>query len=368
MRISHLELFQYRNYENLTVDLDFPICVFLGENAQGKTNLLESIYAAATGKSFRTAKDTDMIRWDELFTHLQLDFWKKDIRHRISLALSQNEKRYKLDEKKLDKRSQLFGQLAIVLFTPDNLNLVKGEPAGRRRFLDFEISQTSPSYLYSLQKYYRVLKQRNTALKDFKAKRATLELVKIWNNQLTQYGSEIISSRLKALNKLNETLGSIFPQVSGKSSQLTLKYKTFLPEGGIKDEHQIRKLFLDKLSVIEKDEVSRGTTLVGPQRDDFDILLNNRDIHDFGSQGEQRSAVLALKLSEIYFIKVETGDFPVVLLDDFTSELDDAHIVSIIKSLPENLQMFITSVHPLPHPLSESDVRYFTIRDGHLTE
>ncbi len=366
MKITRLELSQYRNYEKISVQLDYPICVFMGENAQGKTNLLESIYVAATGKSFRTSKDSDLIRWNESFTHIHLDYWKKDIRHRISLSLAPNEKRYKLDDKKLDKRSQLFGQLAIVLFTPDDLNLVKGEPATRRRFLDFEISQTSPSYLYSLQRYYRVLKQRNTALRDAKYKKSSIELVRIWNSQLAQYGAEIIHARQNALFKLNQTLDGIFPEVSGKTSQLTLIYKTFLQDDLLLDLNSLKKKFLDKLIKMEHEELARGTTLMGPQRDDFEVLLNQRSIHDFGSQGEQRSAVLALKLSEIYFIQEEIGDFPVILLDDFTSELDDSHVISIIRSLPRNLQILITSVHTLPHPFSDADVRYYLIKEGQL--
>jgi DNA replication and repair protein RecF len=193
MRIQRLELHNFRNYRQLVLPFNKQMIVFLGNNAQGKTNLLESIYMSAMGKSHRANQDTDLIQWKEPAGIIRLDFESRQMAHQIEISITPSEKRIKKDGKMISKRSELFGHLAMVLFTPDDLSLIKGEPSLRRRFLDLEISQTRPVYLHALQRYYRALKQRNISIRNVLAKKAGLDLVHAWDDQLVEFGSQIMS-------------------------------------------------------------------------------------------------------------------------------------------------------------------------------
>lgn len=363
MRIQKLELLNFRNYHQLALTFEKQIIIFLGNNAQGKTNLLESIFMSAMGKSHRANQDSDLIRWNESVGIIRLEYESRQMAHQIEISITLTEKRIKKDGKIISKRSELVGQLPIVLFTPDDLSLVKGEPSLRRRFLDLEISQTHPVYLHALQRYYRALKQRNTSIRDVLARRAGLDLVHAWDAQLVEFGSQIILERRQTITRLNESLARIYPQITGNSDSLELIYQSAFSNV----DTEIRVMFLQKLLESQKEEIARGITLTGPQRDDIRILLNGHDLKSFGSQGEQRTVVLALKLAEIEFITQELGEPPIVALDDFMSELDDSHITFLLNSLTPDIQTFITAIHPLPPEFQTQNIRYYQIEKGLIT-
>ena len=367
MRIHSLELQNFRNYPQLRLVFNRDFIVFLGNNAQGKTNLLESIYLSATGKSYRTYQDSDLIHWNQPVGYIRLEFERNQIRHQIEISISPSEKKIKLDGKLLTRRSELIGQLALVLFTPDDLELIKGDPSIRRKFLDFEISETHPVYLHALQRYYRALKQRNISLREVKLDKAGLDLVTAWNSQMIEFGSEIVYQRYQTIQQLNNLVSNIYSQIVGDGDKLELIYQTQFSEYEIQDKAILLKSFQQKLEELQKEEIKRGITLIGPQRDDIVIQLNGHDLHSTGSQGEQRSTVLALKLAEIQLIKSEIGEYPVVALDDFMSELDENHIDHLLHSLTPDIQTFITAIHTLPSQSKNQNIQYYHIQNGIIT-
>ena len=366
MHIQHLEIINLRNYDHLELSFTEPLTVFIGENAQGKTNLLESLYVGITGKSFRTNIDAELIRWNQDFGHIKLDFERGGLTHQSEVSILPNDKQYKLDQKKLIRRSELFGQLAMVLFTPDDLTLVKGDPSNRRRFLDFEISQTHPDYLFHLQRYQRVLKQRNLVFKEVYSGQSSRDMIYIWDTQLIEHGAQLMFLRQQTLAQLNSHIQEFYPALNKLDEPIRLEYKPSFEMNATMPVTDIQSGFREHLAAKRDLEFSKGTTIAGPHRDDFDIFLGDRDLKAYGSQGQQRSGVLALKFSEIYYIKEVTGEYPIVALDDFMSELDDRHIDFLLKSLPVGMQIFITSIHPLPELFSQSPVKYYRVVGGKL--
>jgi len=309
LKIKSLKLKNFRNYDFLSLDFDASTNIFYGNNAQGKTNILEAIYISATTKSHRGSKDRELIRFGEEESHIEIIIDKNDLEYQIDMHLKKNNaKGIAVNKIPIKKASELFGIINIVFFSPEDLSIIKNGPSERRRFMDIELSQLDRIYLSNLQNYNRIINQRNNLLKDLN----DIETLDVWDMQLVKYGEEIIKRRNKFINQINEIISSIHYNLTGGKEELKLIYEP--SNGSISLEQMIKRNR-------EKD-IRNKSTSAGPHRDDICFLIKNIDIRRFGSQGQQRTAALSLKLSEIELVKSIINDTPVLLLDDVLSELD----------------------------------------------
>ena len=332
MIIESLELKDFRNYEELKIDFDEGVNILYGENAQGKTNILEAVYYTATTRSHKGSKDKDVIRFDASEAHIKTIINKEGLERRIDMHLRRaKSKGIAVDKVRLKKAVELLGILNIVLFSPEDLSIIKNAPSERRRFVDMELCQLDSIYLYDLNNYNKIVNQRNRLLKDAAYNPEYKDMIKIWDNQLLTYGRKIIERRDRFIGQLNEIIESIHSRLSGDKEKLRIKYAPHVNA----DEYE------EKLkSSLEKDIKLKMTT-TGPHRDDFIFYSNDIDIRVFGSQGQQRTAALSLKLSEIELVKKMTKDNPVLLLDDVLSELDSNRQTYLLNSIG-GIQTIIT--------------------------
>lgn len=327
MYIESIELKNYRNYNQLQMEFDPGTNILYGDNAQGKTNILESIYVCCTTKSHKGSKDREMIqfRWDE--SHIKLNLRKDHVPYRIDMHLKKNRaKGVAVNGVPIKKASELFGVVNVVFFSPEDLNLIKNGPADRRRFLDMELCQLNRLYVHSLVSYNRILMQRNKLLKELAFKPEYQGTLDIWDLQLVQYGTELIRYREDFIRQLNGILKEIHLKLSGEKETLELRYD---PQTGVDG-------FKDALKKSRGQDMKQKTTLTGPHRDDMGFIVNGIDIRRYGSQGQQRTAALSLKLAEIEIVKKLVHDYPVLLLDDVLSELDGSrqnHLLSAIRHI-----------------------------------
>lgn len=332
MIVQSIELNHFRNYETLSMQFDRGTNILYGDNAQGKTNILESIYVSGTTKSHKGSKDREMIRFGEKEAHIRTVVEKQGNRFQIDIHLKRNHsKGIAINQIPIKKASELFGILNIVFFSPEDLNVIKNGPAERRRFLDVELCQLDKVYLSDLSKYNKILNQRNKLLKDIYYQPQLKDTLDIWDMQLCEYGRRIISRRKQFAEELNEILYGIHHNISGKKEELTLQY-----EADTRAESIEERLFQAR----EKD-LRIGQTTVGPQRDDLSFFIHNVDIRKYGSQGQQRTSALSLKLSEIELVKRCIHDTPILLLDDVLSELDSHRQNYLLNSI-HDIQTMIT--------------------------
>lgn len=338
MEIKSIELKNFRNYNNQHLFLNKGINVLVGKNAQGKTNLLESIFLCAIGKSPRTAREKDLIKWESSFSKVTLELEQMVGRKKIEFFLFQNQnKSIKINGFTLKKMGELMGEFQAVYFSPDELKLVKDSPAERRKFMDISLSQLSKNYFYNLSKYNQILIQRNKLLKVSPNKEVLLDTISIWNEQLATVGAKIIKDRKVFLSKLKDFAAASHEYLTSDKEILSLEYMGFLANS----EKEIKEEFLDKLTKNLDKDYSLRYTSIGPHRDDIKILLNNIDVRNFGSQGQQRTSALSLKLAEVEFFKSMFGEYPVLLLDDVLSELDDERKSKLLKKVG-NFQTIIS--------------------------
>lgn len=313
MFIESVELFNYRNLDSIKIDLSPGVNIFFGDNAQGKTNFLESVYVSSTTRSHRGSRDRDLIRFDSEEAHIRVVFHKQDLSRRMDVHLRKKHSRgIAVDGMAVRKSSQIMGLIPVVFFSPEDLSIIKDGPAGRRRFMDMELSQLDPVYLSHLIRYNKVLSERNNLLKQIRIFPALLETLDGWNQQLIQSGTYIIRKRRDFILHIDQLMKKIHGDLSGGKEWIDVSYECHSPEvefGRILRERQ------DK-------DIESGTTSCGPHRDDIRFTIEDIDIRRFGSQGQQRTAALALKLSEIHLIEEMQGEKPVLLLDDVLSELD----------------------------------------------
>ncbi|UQS82127.1 DNA replication/repair protein RecF [Bombilactobacillus folatiphilus] len=343
MRLQEIELRNFRNYEHLNLKFDPALNVFLGENAQGKTNLLEAIYVLALVRSHRTNSNQELIRWGSDFAKLQTVVQKNTGRMTLDLVLSTAGKKAALNHLEKKRLSQYVGQLNVVLFAPEDLKLVKGAPSVRRRFLDMELGQINANYLTNNSKYRQVLKQRNNYLKQLRSKKVhDLVYLDVISDQLAGFGAELIAARFAFLRQLQTYLTNIHNQLTQKQEQLQLEYQA----AGIDPTQNVEKLYqelLNQLKKVQARDLALGSTSIGPHHDDFRFMVNGNDLQKFGSQGQQRSAVLSLKLAEIELFHEQVGDYPILLLDDVLSELDQNRQTQLLKAIQNRIQTFITT-------------------------
>ncbi len=369
MVIERLVVENWRNFRCCDLALHQGLNILVGRNAQGKTNLLESIQFLSTGRSHRTSNQADLIRWDAAGFFLHATVQKRLVSATIDFSLARNgERMLKVNGIPENKLSSLLGIMNSVIFDPDDLQLLKGSPALRRRFLDVEISQVSQRYLFALQQYSRVLRQRNQALKTLD-NRAEKESVDIWDEQLVGYGARIVAMRLQALQILEGHASNNLADISEGRERIRLQYHPFGRNLTISfQEDTIRQQFWDMLKKEKSQEYLRRQSLLGPHRDDFTCLVNEIDVRGFGSQGQQRSSVLALKLAELEYMRDMTGDYPILLLDDVLSELDERRRQSLLSRVDRGVQTFITGTEAsLFTGLQDKSALIGEIEDGQLS-
>jgi len=335
MYIKEIELKDFRNYKELRTSFSKNVNIFLGNNAQGKTNLLEGIYLNAMAKSFKTTKDKELIRFGEEFCKIKTIAFFDDDEHSTEIVINKEGKKgVKLDGVKINRTSELLERIFIIIFSPEDLKIVKDEPEKRRKFIDRELCQIKPGYYNDLNNYKRVLKQRNTYLKE---ERIETSILDIWDHELARYGSKVIGRRNEFIKRINEISKEIHKNISGGKENLELNY-----EPNISFSSELESDFYEIISSNRNDDIRNRTTGRGPHKDDLKISADGIDLRKYGSQGQQRTAALSLKLSETKLIEEEMGEKPILLLDDVLSELDNDRQNFLIHSLGGN-QLFITT-------------------------
>lgn len=332
MYVKSLELKNFRNYDSLSISFDQGTNILYGDNAQGKTNVLEAIYLCGTTKSHRGSKDREIIHFNRDESHIRMFISRDDVIHKIDMHLKKNKaKGIAIDGIPIRKASELFGAVNIVFFSPEDLNIIKNGPSERRRFVDSELSQLSRYYLIQLTNYNKVVAQRNKLLKEIRDSESLSSTLDIWDEQMISYGISLIGERIQFIYQLNEILADIHLNLTGGREKIELIYEPNVEAGNFKK--QLKKSR-------EKDFQLRASSL-GPHRDDVCIKVNGIDIRKYGSQGQQRTAALSMKLSEIYLVKKIVKDTPILLLDDVLSELDSSRQNYLLKSIGD-IQTFIT--------------------------
>lgn len=332
MVIESIELKDYRNYKELHMEFGSGTNILYGDNAQGKTNILEAVYVCSTTKSHRGSKDRETIRFSAEEAHIKLNIKKDSIPYRIDMHLKKNQaKGIAVNGIPMKKASELFGIVNVVFFSPEDLNLIKNGPAERRRFIDMELCQLNRLYVHTLVQYNRVLLQRNKLLKEIAFHPEYEETLDIWDLQLLQYGTKLMAYRAEFIGQLNPVIGQIHSRLSGNREQLVLTY----------EPNVALEMFEDTLKKSRTQDLKQKTTLTGPHRDDISFWINGIDIRKFGSQGQQRTAALSLKLAEIELVKQLIHDHPILLLDDVLSELDRGRQNQLLSCM-EQIQTIIT--------------------------
>lgn len=332
MIIESIELKNYRNYEELHMELNEGTNILYGDNAQGKTNILEAVYVCCTSKSHKNAKDRDIIRFDQDESHIKMQIRKNDVPYRIDMHLKKNKpKGIAINGMPIRRASELFGIANVVCFSPEDLNIIKNGPSERRRFIDMELCQLNKLYVHSLVQYNKVLVQRNKLLKELAFRPDYGETLDIWDMQLVNYGKEVMEYRGDFVCRLNEMIHGIHARLSGQKEDLKICYE---PDTAAAQ-------FEEALKRSRTQDMKQKTTLCGPHRDDISFFVNGIDIRKFGSQGQQRTAALSLKLSELELVKQLIHDRPILLLDDVLSELDAGRQNHLLNAI-NDIQTIIT--------------------------
>jgi DNA replication and repair protein RecF len=368
MFIKQLHLKNFRNYEQLEVQFENKVNVILGENAQGKTNVMESIYVLALAKSHRTTNDKDLIRWDTEYAKIGGRIQKNHGSLPMELIVSKKGKKAKYNHIEQKKLSQYVGNMNVVMFAPEDLNLVKGSPQIRRRFIDMEIGQISPVYLHEVGQLNKILKQRNHYLKQMQTKKQTDEtMLDILTEQFIQSATKIVRKRFEFLHLLQNRATPIHEGISRELEKLEIRYKPSVEVSEEQDLSKMINIYENKYNQVKQREIDRGVTLFGPQRDDLLFFVNDRDVQTFGSQGQQRTTALSIKLAEIELIHDEIGEYPILLLDDVLSELDHFRQSHLLNTIQGKVQTFVTttSVEGIDHQTLKEASTFF-VKDGNL--
>ena len=355
MQITYITLKNFRNLSEQQVELAPHINIFYGDNGQGKTNFLESLYFCATGRSHRAVSDKELIAFNEVNTFVQLKYSEG----KIHVHLENGKKGITVNGIPIKKLGDLLGNLIIVMFSPEDLELAKEGPGIRRRFMDMEICKLSPLYYHELSNYYKALRQRNNLLKSAVRDRNLLDTVPVWDEALINHGTKIYRLRKKFVEEIGEISAVIYEKIAGGKESINIYYKPNITPNN----------FLDKLNRSRDRDLKLAATTVGIHKDDIQIQINGKDIRAFGSQGQQRTAALSLKLAEIELIKNIKGKSPVLLLDDVLSELDEKRQLHLL-SLIEEIQTVITctGMEDILKKVSKNDIKVFNVENGKIDE
>lgn len=375
MKIKGLYLHNFRNYDLCSLRFPAMVNIFYGKNAQGKTNLLEAIFYAAFGMSHRTFQEDDLFGDGQREMAVKADFTSFDSDYEIKIKRYEQSGRIKkellLDNVNI-KAKEHYGTLNTVMFSPEDLQLIKGEPQLRRRFFDMQIAQTDKAYYELLVKYNRLLQQRNRLLKEIRDNNGDKGQLNLWNNELSASAARIIKKRLAALDELLVIASGIYASIAGGSESMLINYalKTsndFILQQSDKSESEWQEFYLKELHERQALDILRGNTSIGPHRDDLFFYVSGKLLKAFGSQGQQRSAALALKLAQLEYVKNNTGEYPVLLLDDVMSELDSERRTHLLNFIDGRVQTFITvnDKHLIPDLNNNA---YFYIENGKVMQ
>ena len=359
MFIKRLQMLNYRNYNALDIELCPNVNVFMGDNAQGKTNILEAIYYCAFAKSHRTSKDKELINWNGEHAFISVDVGRERLDKRIDISiLKDGKKSIRINKIKIKKIGELFGNFNVVMFSPEDLRIIKDSPGVRRKFIDMELCQLNPKYYYNLVQYNKVLNERNILLRN---RSTSSEMLEIYDMQLVEFGYNIIRERIKYIESLNKYAEKIHSDITSGKEKINFKYIST-----IKDLENIKENFYTLLKKNRSKDCDRGITSIGPHRDDFFVYINDIDTKSYGSQGQQRTAVLTMKFSSLEIIKELTGEFPVLLLDDVLSELDFNRKKYILSTIGQ-IQTVITctGIEDLYEYLDEK-AKVFKVKNGEI--
>ena len=359
MFIKRLQMLNYRNYNVLDISLGPHVNVFMGDNAQGKTNILEGIYYCAFARSHRTSKDRELINWRYDNALLSVTVGRERLDKRIDISiLKDGKKAIQINKIKIKKIGELFGNFNVVMFSPEDLKIIKDSPGVRRKFIDMELCQLNPKYYYNLVQYNKVLNERNSILRN---RNINKDILEVYDMQLVEFGYNIIIDRLEYIQKLNKYSAKIHSDITSGKEKIEFKYIST-----IKDLESIKENFYSLLEKNRSRDCERGITSIGPHRDDFTVLINDIDTKSYGSQGQQRTAVLTIKFSSLKIIKELTGEHPVLLLDDVLSELDFSRKRYILSTIGD-IQTIITctGIEDLYEYLDDKS-KVFKVKDGEI--
>ena len=353
MWIKKIKINNFRNYKKEEIELEKNINLFFGENAQGKTNIIESIFLGSMGKSFRAKKDREMINLENEKAEIEIEYEKSDRDGKIKIELF-HKKNIFLNGIKIKKLSELLGNINIIIFTPDDIHILKGGPQNRRKFLDIMISQLKPNYMYHLNLYLKTIEQRNQYLKQIREEGKDENLLNIWDEKLIEEAEIIYQYRKEYMNKIKEKIEEIHQEITNHKEKIEIEY---VSECKTKEEYQ------KKLRERRKLDIIKGYTTKGIHRDDFMIAINHKPLDIYGSQGQHRTAILSLKLAELKIVKEEIEEEPILLLDDFMSELDEKRIKSFLEKI-ENTQVIITCTEKIK--VENKKILIYNVKEGKI--
>ena len=351
MYIEKIKLNNFRNYENLEINLNRNLNIFYGDNAQGKTNILEAIFLCSLGKSFRTNKEKEMIRFNNEKSLIEVFYQKKDRDGKIKIELSEK-KQISLNGIKIKKLSELLGNINTVIFTPEDINILKDGPQRRRRFLDLMIGQLRPNYLYNLNSYLKIIEQRNNYLRQIREEHKPEEMLEIWDEKLAEYSEKIYIYRKEFIEKIINKINQIHSKITNEKEIIKIEYISNCEK---------KENYLKLLKERRKLDIIKGFTTKGVHRDDFMIYINGKEVNIYGSQGQNRTVILSLKLAELNVIYDEIGEYPILLLDDFMSELDENRRRNFLNNI-KNTQVILTGTEKIDLPNLEYNL--FNVKKG----
>ena len=358
MYIEEIKLKNFRNYINQEIKLKNGINLFYGNNAQGKTIIIESIFLCSMGKSFRARKDKELINFNNENnnnTSIEIKYFKKDRDGKIKYMIGENKNIF-INNVQIKKMSEILGNINIVLFSPEDINIIKDGPSNRRKFLNMMISQVRPNYIYNYNLYLKTLEQKNNYLKNINNANKNDNLLDIYDEKLAEYGIIINKYRDEFINKIKEKIKEIHKNVTKEKEEIKIKY--------ISDCFN-KEDFLKQLKENRNQDILKGHTSVGIQRDDIYFFINGKKIDIYGSQGQQRTSILSLKLAELEIIKEEIGENPILLLDDFMSELDSERRLNFLENI-ENTQIIITCTDEIN--IENVEINKYEVKDGIVYE
>ncbi|GGJ89532.1 DNA replication and repair protein RecF [Lentibacillus kapialis] len=366
MNIEQLQLKNYRNYEKVDISFNDKINVIIGENAQGKTNVMEAIYVLAFSKSHRTPREKELIKWEQEYAKIEGRITKRNQTIPLEIILSAKGKKAKLNHIEQRKLSDYIGAFNVVMFAPEHLSLVKGSPQTRRRFIDMELGQIQPTYIYHLGQYQKILKQRNHLLKQLQRREVQDKtMLDILTDQLIQHAVILLERRFIFLDLLRKWTSPVHHSISHGTERLEISYIPTVEVSKSADKETIENIYTNKFHELKNKEIERGTTLIGPHRDDIVFYVNDKDVQTYGSQGQQRTAALSVKLAEIELICNEVGEYPVLLLDDVLSELDDQRQSHLLNTIKGKVQTFVstTNVNGINHETLQ-EAQLYRVENG----
>ena len=353
MNITKIKLENFRNYTNQEIIFNNGINVIYGNNAQGKTNILEAIFLCSMGKSFRTNKDKELVKINEDFAKINIEYEKSDRKGKIEYIIS-DKKNISINGVKIKKLSELLGNINSIIFSPDDMEILKDGPQKRRKFLNMLISQLRPRYLFNLNDYNKTLEQRNNYLRQIKYENKPKNMIDIWNEKLANHAQIIYEYRKEFVDKLLKKIVNIHKNITNNSEQININYIS---------EFKNKEEYIKKLNEKLNKDIERGYTSTGIHRDDFEVYINGKNINLYGSQGQFRTAILSLKLSELYVIYDEVGEYPILLLDDFMSELDENRRKKFVENITD-AQVILTGTHKLI--LENFNYNIYNVKDGQV--